>query len=68
MGIIAELTAATRLNADTPAQSATLWALTWQPVPRLVFDAGVEVGLNRAASNKRIFAGVTYAFGNLYSR
>jgi hypothetical protein len=57
----------TELNSVTPGFASTLWALTFAIKPRLVIDAGIEIGLSHGAPQQHFFVGVTYAIANLYS-
>ncbi len=55
-----------RVNRDTPALVSTDWSLTYPVTPRLIFDAGVDIGLNAAAPDVRFFTGMTVALVDLY--
>ncbi len=67
IGITGELYGATRLNEATRGYTGTLWALTYTRNPRLVFDAGVDLGLTPGTPHLRAYAGVSYAIGEAYS-
>jgi hypothetical protein len=41
--------------------------VTYQQNPRLVLDAGFDIGVSHDAPRKRAFVGVTYALANVYS-
>lgn len=56
----------TQIGPATPAFGSTLWSLSYSVNPRLVFDAGVDTGFTHGAPSKRMFAGVTYAVGDVY--
>ena len=66
LGFTGEFYGNTNLNVANPAFASTLWALTYNVLPRLVVDGGVDVGLTHGAPQKRFFAGVTYAITNIY--
>jgi hypothetical protein len=66
LGIIGELYGDTQKNAATPGFASNLWALQYSPNARLIFDAGVDIGITNGAPHKRVFAGVSYAVGDLY--
>jgi len=57
----------TQLNQTTPGFASSLWALTYTVIPRLVVDAGFEVGLTSGGPHRHAFFGATYSIGNLYS-
>lgn len=63
--LIGEIIGATRRNPGEPAAAATLWALAWQVRPRWALDGGVEAGLTPGTTHRRVFAGLSWAFGNL---
>lgn len=67
IGITGELYGATQLNAQTPGYAGTLWALTYNRTPRLVFDAGIDKGLTAGLPHQRVVFGVSYAIGEMYS-
>jgi hypothetical protein len=56
----------TRLNPTTPGFASSLWALTYTVIPRLVIDAGYEVGLTSGGPHRHVFFGATYAIARLY--
>lgn len=58
---------ASNLNSDNPAFASTMAGLTYEVNPRLVLDAGLDVGVTHDAPHKRAYAGVTYAIGNAYA-
>jgi len=66
LGFTGEFYGDTRLNAQNPAFASNLWALTYNILPRLVVDGGIDVGLTHGAPQKRFFAGVTYSITNIY--
>lgn len=51
---------ATELN---PRVVSNLWAVGYQVSPRLVLDAGVDVGLTQGAQKVAVFAGLTVGLG-----
>jgi len=55
-----------RLNHTTPGFISSPWALTYTIVPRLVVDAGFEVGLTSGGPHRHAFVGATYSLANLY--
>jgi Putative MetA-pathway of phenol degradation len=57
----------TLLNQTSPAFASTMGGFNYQMRPRLYFDSGLDFGVTAAAPTKRVFVGVTYALGNLYS-
>jgi hypothetical protein len=66
LGFTGEFYGDTRLNAQNPAFASNLWALTYNILPRLVVDGGIDVGITHGAPQKRFFAGVTYSITNIY--
>jgi len=67
-GFTGEFYGDTELNPTQPSFVSTLWAVTYGPSKRLVFDTGVETGLSRFAPEYHVFAGFTYSIANLYRR
>jgi hypothetical protein len=67
IGITGEMYGATQLNSLTPGYAGTLWALTYNRTPRLVFDAGIDKGLTAGVPHQRVVFGVSYAIGEAYS-
>ena len=61
-----EIYSDTRHSAGGAGLVSTLWTIGFSPKPRLVFDTGIDVGLTHGAPDKRFFAGVSYALGDLY--
>lgn len=57
----------TFLNDQTPAIASVMTAVTFQVHPRLLLDAGLDVGVSPDAPDKRVFVGGTYAMGNLFA-
>jgi hypothetical protein len=53
-------------TAETPRVVSTLWSLSYAYRPTVVFDLGVDVGLNRAAPDFAILAGVTVTLAKLF--
>lgn len=66
LGISGEIYRGLRLNRETPGFVSTDWALTYTITPRVILDAGVDIGLNSAARDITFFAGVTIALIDLY--
>ena len=67
LGFTGEFYGNTELNPATPGFASTLWAPTFAVTPRLVLDAGFEIGLSHGAPRQHFFVGVTYAIANIYS-
>ena len=57
----------TALNSANPAWASTMAGFTYQVNPRLVLDAGLDVGVTSNAPRTRVYLGVSYAMANLYS-
>ena len=53
-------------NSAAPGFASSLWALTYSTSPRLVFDAGFEVGLTSGGPHRHVYGGLTYSIANLY--
>lgn len=66
LSLTAEFYAESRSNMGDPALASTLWSIGYSPNPRLVFDTGIDLGLTHGAPDRRVFAGITYALGDLY--
>ncbi len=66
VAITGEFYGDTKSSALSPAFGSSLWSLAYSVNPRLVFDAGIDVGFTHGAPCKRFFSGVTYAVGDLY--
>lgn len=66
IGISGEIYGGPRLNRETPGFTSTDWALTYALTSRVIFDAGVDIGLNSSARDITYFAGVTLALVDLY--
>lgn len=64
--IVGEIYGDTEKNASTPGFASNLWALQYNFNSRLVFDAGIDVGITNGAPHKRAFGGVSYAVSDLY--
>jgi len=67
-GVVAEGYGYTQLNEQTPGFASTMLGCTYAASSRLVLDSGVDVGVSAGAPRRRVYAGVTYAMGNIYSR
>ena len=61
-----ELYGQTQLNQSTPGFVSSPWALTYTIIPRLVIDAGFEMGVTAGGPHRHAFAGATYSIANLY--
>ena len=57
----------TELNRNDPAFASAMIGGNYRVHPRLYLDGGLDVGATAAAPNKRVFVGITYAIGNVYS-
>lgn len=53
-------------NAGTPRIVSTLWSFSYAYRPTMVFDFGVDVGLNKAAPEYAIFMGMTMTLAKLF--
>jgi hypothetical protein len=67
LGLVGEGYGYTSLNDQTPAIASLMAGVTYQVRPRLALDAGIDAGVSSAAPPGRVYLGVTYALGNLYS-
>lgn len=66
LGISGEVYGGPRVNRQTAGFASTDWALIYMLTPRVVFDAGVDIGLTSSARDITYFAGVTIALLDLY--
>jgi hypothetical protein len=66
-GIVGEVYGDTQKNSETPGFASTLWAVQYSVNARLILDSGIDIGITNGAPHKRVFAGVSYAVGDLYS-
>lgn len=66
LAISGEIYGGPRVNQQTPGFASTDWALTYTVTPRVVLDAGVDIGLTSAARDITYFAGITIALIDLY--
>ncbi|MFI5118035.1 MAG: transporter [Terriglobales bacterium] len=57
----------TLLNSGSPAFASTMMGFNYRVQPRLYLDGGFDLGVTSAAPRERVFVGVTYALGNVYS-
>jgi hypothetical protein len=64
--LIGEIYGDTQKNAVTAGFASNLWAVQYNASSKLIFDGGVDVGLTSGAPHKRVFVGMSYAFGDLY--
>ncbi len=56
----------TSLNAGTPAYASLMTGVSYRVNRRFYLDTGIDTGVSHAAPHKRVYAGMTYAIGNLY--
>lgn len=68
LGISGEIYGGPRLNRQTPGFGSTDWAFIYTVTPRIVLDAGVDIGLTSAARDITYFAGITIALVDIYRR
>jgi hypothetical protein len=68
LSLISEWGGDTQLNSTDGGFATNLWALTFQPQPKVVLDVGFEAHDAPGGPPKRIFFGITYAVSNLYRR
>ncbi|MEK7342050.1 MAG: transporter [Candidatus Binatota bacterium] len=68
VGISGEIYGGPRVNRQTPGFTGTDWALTYAVTPRVILDAGVDIGLTSAARDVTYFAGITIALVDVYRR
>jgi len=66
LGISGEIYGGPRVNRQTPGFASTDWAFTYTVTPRVILDAGVDIGLTSAARDITYFAGITIALIDLY--
>lgn len=66
VAITGEIYGDTQTSPAVPAFASSLWSLSYSIHSRLVFDAGIDAGFTHGAPNKRFFAGISYAVGDLY--
>jgi hypothetical protein len=57
----------TLLNQGSPAFASAMLGCNYKVQPRLYLDGGLDIGASAAAPSRRVFVGVTYAMGSLYS-
>lgn len=57
----------TALNSDTPAYASIMSGFSYRVNRRFYVDTGIDTGVTYAAPHKRVYAGATYAIGNVYS-
>lgn len=57
----------TLMNQGSPAFASAMLGCNYKVHPRLYLDSGLDVGVSAGAPRKRVFVGVTYAIGSLYS-
>lgn len=64
----AEISGATRQNADNPANSSILVGLSFAARPRLVFDSALSFGLSGGIPKTTFLAGFTYSIAKILHR
>jgi hypothetical protein len=57
----------TAVNQNTPGFSCVMAGLSYQLKPRFGLDTGVDAGMMHGAPHKRVYVGMTYAVGSIYS-
>jgi hypothetical protein len=57
----------TLLNQSSPAWASVTTGFNYKVNRRLYLDSGLDAGVTAGAPRKRVFVGVTYAMGNVYS-
>jgi hypothetical protein len=68
LGIAAEISGYSRVNAETPSTLTILQALTYNISTRLVLDGGCYFAARGDLPRATFVAGVTYSVANLYRR
>jgi hypothetical protein len=63
--VAGEISGATKENADTPANSSFLVAVSFALRPRLVFDSALSFGLSGGLPHTTFLAGFTYSIAQL---
>lgn len=66
LGIVGEIYGAPRLNRETPGFASTDWTLTYALTPQVQLEAGVDVGLTRAAPDITYFTAIKIVLADLY--
>jgi hypothetical protein len=67
LSVVLEPYGYTALNAATPAFASVTLGFNYRVQSRLYLDGGLDAGVTAGAPQKRVFVGVTYAMGNVYS-
>jgi hypothetical protein len=67
LNLVAEPYGYTLLNPGAPAFASVMFGFNYRVQPRLYLDSGLDVGVTSAAPKERVFGGVTYSIGNVYS-
>jgi hypothetical protein len=57
----------TTLNAGSLAYASATTGFNYRVHRRLYLDSGLDLGVTSAAAHQRVFVGITYALGNVYS-
>lgn len=65
--LVSEPYGLTAVNADTPGYASVMTGASFRAHRRLYLDGGTDLGASRAAPVVRVFGGVTYAIGNVYT-
>lgn len=67
LNLVVEPYGYTLLNQGSPAFASTMIGFNYKVQPRLYLDSGLDFGVTSEAPRERVFVGVTYALGNVYS-
>jgi Putative MetA-pathway of phenol degradation len=67
LSVVVEPYGYTILNQNNGAFASTMIGFNFKVKPRLYLDSGLDVGVTSDAPSKRVFVGITYALGNVYS-
>jgi hypothetical protein len=67
LSLVAEPYGYTLFNPVTPAFASVMFGFNYRVQPRWYLDSGLDVGVTSAAPRQRVFVGITYAIGNVYS-
>lgn len=67
LSVVLEPYGYTLLNRSSPAFASVTAGFNYKVNPRLYLDSGLDVGVTAVAPSKRVFVGVTYAIGDVYS-
>jgi hypothetical protein len=67
LNVVVEPYGYTLLNQSSPAFASTMLGFNYRVQPRLYLDTGLDVGVTHEAPQKRVYLGITYAVGNVFS-